>query len=159
MSYWNSATIAESQILSPWRLWESERIELRAPALNFPHLQGGFPLLQGRIGGAGRREGRAVPQFRGRKEVPVQARGEVLPFETFNATSTKTFYSLLLPKCVVRGVHCASSWKWWTPVCLKTPLLKSPPSGNSFKCCNIVTFILSSNEFSWRCSKWPFKVA
>ena len=75
MSYRNSATIAESQILSPRRLWESERIELRAPALNFPHLQGGFPLLQGRIGGAGRREGRAVPQFRGRKEVPVQARG------------------------------------------------------------------------------------
>ena len=43
-------------------------------------------ILQGRIVGAGRREG-ALPQFRGRKEVPVQARGEVvLRFKTYNAT-------------------------------------------------------------------------
>ena len=150
MSYRNSATIAESQILSPRRLWESERIELRAPALNFPHLQGGFPLLQGRIGGAGRREGRAVPQFRGRKEVPVQARGEVLPFETFNATSTKTFSDQL--SCPPSPETCKSCalcvvlehLRGWKHLCWNH--LPVHCSGNGFKCCNIDTFILSFNE-------------
>ena len=150
MSYRNSATIAESQILSPRRLWESERIELRAPALNFPHLQGGFPLLQGRIGGAGRREGRAVPQFRGRKEVPVQARGEVLRFETFNATSTKTFSDQL--SCPPSPETCKSCalcvvlehLRGWKHLCWNH--LPVHCSGNGFKCCNIDTFISSFNE-------------
>ena len=145
MSYWNSATIAESQILSPWRLWESERIELRAPALNFPHLQGGFPLLQGRIGGAGRREGRAVPQFRGRKEVPVQARGRCFHSRHLMQPAQKlsqiNFHALLLQRRV-RVVHCVSSWN----TCVAENTSQCTAVATVSNVAILTLFILSFNE-------------
>ena len=147
MSYRNSATIAESQILSPWRLWESERIELRAPALNFPHLQGGFPLLDRWSGKEG---GEGCASIQGKEGGASPGEGEVLPFETFNATSTKTFSDQL--SCPPSPETCKSCalcvvlehLRGWKHLCWNH--LPVHCSGNGFKCCNIDTFILSFNE-------------